>query len=212
MQSIKQAISAFRQGKFVVVVDNEDRENEGDLIIAAQKITPEAITFMAKQASGLICLALTPEQIDKLELPMMVETSNNTDKYKTAFTVSIDAANHITTGISAADRAYTTLIASNPTAIAGQLTTPGHLFPLRSHPEGILKRPGHTEAAVTLAQLSGLWPAGVICEIMKEDGTMMRYPQLIDFAKQHQLPLITIEQLIDYCQQTIRESEFDEAV
>ncbi|MGB0388931.1 MAG: bifunctional 3,4-dihydroxy-2-butanone-4-phosphate synthase/GTP cyclohydrolase II [Ardenticatenaceae bacterium] len=200
MNSIEQAIERIRAGGMVVVVDDEDRENEGDLIMAAQHVTPKAITFMARQACGLICLALTGQQLDQLRVPLMVPDEASGDSFKTAFTITIEAASGVTTGISAADRARTVLLASNPDSSPKVITTPGHIFPLRARPGGVLERPGHTEAAVELASLAGLWPAGVICEIMDEDGTMMRLPRLREFAQIHDLPLISIADLITYRQ------------
>lgn len=200
MKSIEIALDRFQKGGMIIVVDNEDRENEGDLIIAAEKVTHTDITFMARNGCGLICLALSGEQIDKLQLPMM--SSYSQDHFGTAFTVSIDAAFGITTGISAADRALTIQLASHPEANPKQLTTPGHIFPLRAKKGGVLERPGHTEASVDLARIAGLWPAGVICEIMNPDGTMMRRPQLEEFAKTHKLPMMSIEELKAYRQHT----------
>lgn len=198
MNSIEQAIEAIRAGKMIVVVDDEDRENEGDLVMAAQMVTTEAVTFMARQGCGLICLPLTGEQLDHLGVPLMVENEASGDTFKTAFTITIEATEGVTTGISAADRAKTILDASNPNSSPSAITTPGHIFPLRAQAGGVLERPGHTEAAVDLARLAGLWPAGVICEIMDEDGTMMRLPRLRAFARLHDLPIITIEDLIAY--------------
>ncbi len=198
MNSIEQAIEVIRAGGMIVVVDDENRENEGDLVMAAQKATPEAITFMARQGCGLICLPLTEEQLDHLGVPLMVDDDANGDSFKTAFTVSIEATEGVTTGISAADRAKTILDASNPNSSPTAITTPGHIFPLRAQPGGVLRRPGHTEASVDLARLAGLWPAGVICEIMDEDGTMMRLPRLREFARLHDLLIISIEDLIAY--------------
>lgn len=194
--AVLQAILALQQGQMIIVTDDVKRENEGDLVMAAEKATPEAITFMAKKGSGLICLALTGGQLDQLELPDMVQT--NRDPHQTAFTVSIDAAVDITTGISAADRAKTILLAADPATKANQLRSPGHIFPLRAKLGGVLTRPGHTEAAVDLASLAGLWPAGVICEIMGDDGQMLRGEQLNQFAAVHHLPIISIEELIAY--------------
>jgi 3,4-dihydroxy 2-butanone 4-phosphate synthase/GTP cyclohydrolase II len=196
MNSIKQAIERIRAGGMVIVVDDESRENEGDLVMAAERVTPQAITFMARQGCGLICLSLTGEQLDHLGIPLMVPHDASGDAFKTAFTISIEAANGVTTGISAADRARTILVASHPASKAEGIITPGHIFPLRARAGGVLERPGHTEASVDLARLAGLWPAGVICEIMDEDGTMMRLPRLKEFARLHDLPIITIEDLI----------------
>lgn len=200
MNSIEQAIDAIRAGGMIVVVDDEDRENEGDLVMAAQKVTTQAITFMARQGCGLICLPLMGEQLDHLGVPLMVANDASGDSFKTAFTISIEATEGVTTGISAADRAKTILAASNPSSSPEAITTPGHIFPLRARPGGVLERSGHTEASVDLARLAGLWPAGVICEIMDEDGTMMRLPRLREFVRRHDLPIISIEDLIAYRQ------------
>jgi 3,4-dihydroxy 2-butanone 4-phosphate synthase/GTP cyclohydrolase II len=193
---IEEAIAATRAGKMVIVVDDEDRENEGDLTIAAEKITPDAINFMAKYGRGLICLAMTPERLDELEIPLMV--SQNTSRFETAFCVSIEAKKGTTTGISAADRAATVLAALDPATKAKDLVRPGHVFPLRARSAGVLVRAGQTEAAVDLARIAGLQPAGVICEIMNEDGTMARVPQLTSFARQHDLLMVTVADLIIY--------------
>jgi len=193
---IEDAIEAIRAGRMVIVVDDADRENEGDLTIAAEKVTPNAINFMARYGRGLICLSLTPERLDALEIPLMV--SQNTSQFETAFCVPIDAKGKTTTGISAADRAATVLTAIDPATRPSDLLRPGHLFPLRSRAGGVMVRTGQTEAAVDLARIGGLYPAGVICEVMNEDGTMARVPQLSRFAKRHGLPLITIADLIKY--------------
>ncbi len=196
--SLDQALAEIKAGRPVVVVDDENRENEGDVICAAQFATPDMINFMAVQARGLICLAMTGERLDELDLPLMV--SKNTDSNQTAFTVSIDAAPRlgVSTGISAEDRARTIQIAINPAACPDDLTRPGHIFPIRAKEGGVLKRAGHTEAAVDLARLAGLYPAGVICEIQNPDGSMARLPQLFDYARKHQLKLISIADLISY--------------
>ncbi len=178
---IEEAIEAFRQGRFVVIVDDEDRENEGDLAIAAEKVTPDAINFMARYGRGLICLALTEERCDELRLPLMVQ--DNTSPFGTAFTVSIEARGKISTGISAADRAATILTAIDPRTRPDDLLRPGHVFPLRARRGGVLKRAGQTEASVDLAMLAGLRPAGVICEIMNDDGTMARVADLVDATR-----------------------------
>ncbi|MGO9434387.1 MAG: bifunctional 3,4-dihydroxy-2-butanone-4-phosphate synthase/GTP cyclohydrolase II [Terracidiphilus sp.] len=193
---IEDAIAAIRAGEMVIVVDNEDRENEGDLTIAAEKITPEAINFMAKFGRGLICLAMTPERLDELEVPLMV--SKNSSRFETAFCVSIEAREQTTTGISAADRAATVLAAIDPATKPSDLIRPGHMFPLRARNAGVLARAGQTEAAVDLATLAGLHPAGVICEIMSEDGTMARVPELRRFAMHHNVKMITVADLITY--------------
>lgn len=194
--TIEEAIKDIKSGKMVVLVDDEDRENEGDLTIAAEKITPHAINFMAKYGRGLICLSLSPERIEKLKLPMMA--NENTSRFGTAFTVSIEARKGVTTGISASDRAKTILTAINPKTKPEDLVRPGHTFPLRSQPGGVLKRAGQTEGSVDLARLARLYPAGVICEIMNDDGTMARVPQLIKFARKHGLKIVTIKDLIKY--------------
>lgn len=194
--SIEEAIAEYRAGRMVIVMDDEDRENEGDLCMAAEKVTPEAINFMAKEGRGLICLPLTAQRLAELGLPMMV--SENTAPLGTAFTVSIDARHGIGAGISAADRSHTILTAIRDGAQPSDIRTPGHIFPLRARDGGVLVRTGQTEAAVDLARLAGLKPAGVICEIMKTDGTMARLPDLKLFAKKHNLKLITIADLIGY--------------
>jgi 3,4-dihydroxy 2-butanone 4-phosphate synthase/GTP cyclohydrolase II len=194
--SIEAAVEQFRQGRLVIIVDDEDRENEGDLAIAAEKVTPEAINFMAKHGRGLICLALNEERCRQLDLPLMVE--DNTSTFGTAFTVSIEARGKVTTGISAADRAATILTAIDPATRPEDLLRPGHVFPLRAKKGGVLKRAGQTEASVDLATLAGLTPAGVICEIMNDDGTMARVPDLARFAEQHGLLMITVSDLISH--------------
>ncbi len=195
--SVESCIAAFRTGAFVVVADDENRENEGDLIIAAEKVTPEAINFMAMHARGLICVPMTQERLQKLGVER-APSRNHGDKYSTAFTYSVDAARNISTGISAADRAETvrTLVSEHSTP--ADLVSPGHLFPLQAREGGVLVRAGHTEAAVDLAKLAGFKPAGVICEIMQPDGTMARLPQLRAFAKEHKLKMLSIADLIAY--------------
>ncbi|NJM95313.1 MAG: bifunctional 3,4-dihydroxy-2-butanone-4-phosphate synthase RibB/GTP cyclohydrolase II RibA [Acaryochloridaceae cyanobacterium CSU_5_19] len=194
--SIEAALAEFKAGHALVVVDDENRENEGDLICAAQFATPDMINFMAVNARGLICLAMTGERLDSLDLPLMV--THNTDSNQTAFTVSIDAATGATTGISAEDRARTIQVAINPEAGPTDLRRPGHIFPLRARPGGVLQRAGHTESAIDLTRLSGLYPAGVICEIQNPDGSMARLPELIRYAQEHQLKIISIADLISY--------------
>ncbi|NET10955.1 MAG: 3,4-dihydroxy-2-butanone-4-phosphate synthase, partial [Symploca sp. SIO2B6] len=197
--SIDDALAELKAGRVIVVVDDENRENEGDLICAAQFSTPDVINFMAVEARGLICLAMTGDRLDELDLPLMV--SNKTDESEqTPFTVSIDASTRlgVTTGISAEDRARTIQIAINPSTQPDDLRRPGHIFPLRARDGGVLKRAGHTEAGVDLARLAGLYPAGVICEIQNPDGSMARLPQLIEYAQHHQLKLISIADLIRY--------------
>ena len=193
---IEAALEDIRQGKMVILVDDEDRENEGDLTMAAEKVTPETINFMAKYGRGLICLSLTDERLIELRLPMMV--SENTSRFQTAFTVSIDARKGVTTGISAADRAATILAAVDESAQPEDLVSPGHIFPLRARQGGVLVRTGQTEGSVDLARLAGLKSAGVICEIMKDDGTMARMPDLRIFAEEHGLKIVTIADLIKY--------------
>ena len=194
--SIEEAIEDIKAGRIVVVCDDEDRENEGDLTMAAQFATPDAINFMAMYGRGLICLTLTPEKCIELGLPQMVQ--NNEATFSTAFTVSVEARHGVTTGISAADRAHTIQTAIKPGAKPTDLVQPGHVFPLRAKPGGVLERTGQTEAGVDLARLAGLEPAGVICEIMNEDGTMSRVPDLIPYCKKHNLKMITVADLIKY--------------
>jgi 3,4-dihydroxy 2-butanone 4-phosphate synthase/GTP cyclohydrolase II len=197
---IDQAVDAVRRGEMIIVVDDEDRENEGDLTIAAEKVTPAAINFMMKYGRGLICLPMTEERLAELEIPQMVP--NNTSPFETAFAVGIEAKGLTTTGISAADRAATVLAAINPKTRPADLTRPGHTFPLKARKGGVLVRAGQTEAAVDLARIAGLYPAGVICEIANEDGSMARVPQLTRFAKRHKLLMITIADLIQYRMRT----------
>ena len=194
--TIPEALQDIQAGKCVVLVDDEDRETEGDLVLAAEQVTPDAINFMAKYGRGLICLALTPERVEELKLPP--QSQENTATFGTAFTVSIDAAKNITTGISAADRAATIKLAVTPGAKPTDFARPGHVFPLKAHKGGVLRRAGQTEGSVDLARLAGLLPAAVICEIMNDDGTMARVPHLMEFAKQHQLKIITVKDLIQY--------------
>jgi len=194
--TVEQAIEAIAAGKMVILVDDEDRENEGDLTMAAEKVTPEAINFMAKYGRGLICLSLTGERCDQLELPSMVR--NNTSPFQTGFTVSIEAKRGVTTGISAADRATTILTAVADGAKASDLVRPGHIFPLRARAGGVMVRVGQTEGSVDLARLAGLKPAGVICEVMDDDGTMARMPTLTAFAEKHGLGIVTIADLVEY--------------
>jgi 3,4-dihydroxy 2-butanone 4-phosphate synthase/GTP cyclohydrolase II len=197
---IEEALDAIRAGRMVIVVDDADRENEGDLTIAAEKITPEAINFMARHGRGLICLSMTPERLDELEIPLMV--ANNSSRFDTAFCVSIEAKGRTTTGISAADRSATVRAAIDPATQPSDLIRPGHMFPLRARPGGVMVRAGQTEAAVDLARIAGLYPAGVICEIMNEDGTMARVPELTKFARKHKLLVITVADLIKYRMRT----------
>ena len=194
--TIPEALQDIQAGECVILVDDEDRENEGDLVLAAEQVTPDAINFMAKHGRGLICLALTPERVEELKLPP--QSQENTATFGTAFTVSIDAVKNITTGISAADRATTIKLAVTPGAKPSDFARPGHIFPLKAHKGGVLRRAGQTEGSVDLARLSGLLPAAVICEIMNDDGTMARVPHLMEFARQHQLKIITVKDLIQY--------------
>jgi 3,4-dihydroxy 2-butanone 4-phosphate synthase/GTP cyclohydrolase II len=198
--TIDDAIEELKAGRMIILVDDEDRENEGDLCMAAEKITPEAINFMSKYGRGLICLSLTQEKVSALKLPMMAE--DNTSAFGTAFTVSIEAKKGVTTGISAHDRATTVLAAIDPSAVPEDLARPGHIFPLRAKPGGVLQRAGQTEGSVDLSRLSGLYPAGVICEIMSDDGTMARVPELMKFAEHHKLKIVTIKDLINYRMRT----------
>ncbi|MDH7512668.1 MAG: bifunctional 3,4-dihydroxy-2-butanone-4-phosphate synthase/GTP cyclohydrolase II [Clostridiales bacterium] len=194
--SVEQALEEIRAGHLVIIVDDEDRENEGDLMVAAEKVTPEIVNFMTRNGRGLICLPLTKKRLDDLQLPLMVR--ENTSRFETAFTISIDAKEGVTTGISAYDRARTVLVAIDPKTKPSDLVRPGHVFPLQAREGGVLARAGQTEAAVDLARLAGLNPAGVICEIMNEDGTMARMPQLEKFSREHHIPILTIADLIQY--------------
>ena len=194
--SVEEAIEEIKAGRFIIVLDDENRENEGDLIIAAEKATPEAINFMVRHARGLVCMPMTRERLDELELPLM--TLQNTESMQTAFTLSVDARAATTTGISAFDRAATVRALIDPRTRKSDLMTPGHLFPLRGKEGGVLRRSGHTEACIDLARLAGLYPAGVICEIMNEDGSMARLAELERFAEKHDLKMLTIESLIRY--------------
>src|SRR5216684_539574 len=194
--SIPEAIEDFRAGRMLVIVDDEDRENEGDLTVAAEKVTPEIINFMAKHARGLICLPLSPEICDDLQLPPM--SARNTSRFGTAFCESIEAAEGVTTGISAADRARTIQVAIDPASRPNDLARPGHIFPLRAREGGVLVRAGQTEASVDLARMAGLTPAGVICEIMNEDGSMARIPELQEFCLKHGLKILSVADLIRY--------------
>lgn len=205
--TIEEAIEDIQQGKMVILVDDEDRENEGDLTMAAEKVTPEAINFMAKHGRGLICLSLTAGRLAELQIPQMVEDIDNNSLFGTAFTVSIEARRGVTTGISAADRAATILTAINPKTKPEDLVRPGHIFPLRARAGGVLERTGQTEGSVDLARLAGLTPAGVICEIMSDDGTMARVPELMEFAQRFNMKIVTIKDLIHYrmqCESLVR--------
>ncbi len=194
ISKIEDALEALALGRMIVVVDDEDRENEGDIIAASQSVTAETIAFMMNHARGLICVAMEGDRLDALDIPLMVP--RNTESHKTAFTVSVDYIPGTTTGISASDRAATVRALVDPQAQPDDFARPGHIFPLRAHPNGVVARPGHTEAAVDLCRLAGLEPSGVICEVAKEDGTMARLPDLLEFAARHEMPLITIADLI----------------
>jgi 3,4-dihydroxy 2-butanone 4-phosphate synthase/GTP cyclohydrolase II len=198
--TVDAALEAIRAGQMIVVVDDEDRENEGDLTMAASKVTPDAINFMARHGRGLVCLAMTPERLDDLEIPL--EVADNSSRRETAMCVSIDAKHNTSTGISAADRSETVRVAIDPVATPRDLARPGHVFPLRARSGGVLVRAGHTEAAVDLSRIAGLAPAGVICEIMNDDGTMSRVPDLSKFARKHGLLMITIADLIRHRMRT----------
>lgn len=194
--SVEQAVKAVKAGSLIIIVDDEDRENEGDLMVAAEKVVPEIINFMSKHGRGLICFPLTKKRVKELDLPLMVQ--DNTARFETAFTVSIDGKEGVTTGISAHDRAKTILTAIDPKILPSDLARPGHIFPLQAKAGGVLERAGQTEAAVDIARIAGLKPAGVICEIMNEDGTMARIPQLEKFSQTHNIPILTIADLIKY--------------
>src|SRR5882672_5699195 len=198
--SIEQALEDIRRGRMVVVCDGEDRENEGDLVMAAQFATPEAVNFMAKEARGLICLALSAERCEALGLKLMA--AKNEAPLQTAFTVTIEAAGGVSTGISAHDRAHTIQTAIDPASGPAEIVVPGHMFPLRAKDGGVLERTGHTEASVDLARLAGLTPAGVICEVMNDDGTMARVPDLVPYCERHDLKMITVAELIAYRRRT----------
>jgi 3,4-dihydroxy 2-butanone 4-phosphate synthase/GTP cyclohydrolase II len=196
--SIEDALIDIQDGRKVIIVDDEDRENEGDLMVAAEKITPEVVNFMATHGRGLICLAMTGQRLDDLHIPLMVSDSSNTSPHGTAFCVSIEARRGVSTGISVHDRAHTILTAIDSKTRPSDLSRPGHIFPLRARDGGVLVRAGQTEASVDLARIAGLFPAGVICEIMKEDGSMARVPDLIEFAERHDVKIITVADLIRY--------------
>ena len=198
VERVERAIDAIREGRMVILTDDEDRENEGDLCLAAEKVTPAAVNFMAKHGRGLVCLSLTEEKVRQLRLPLMVDEGANTSSFGTAFTVSIEAKEGVTTGISARDRAHTILTAVKDGARPEDLARPGHVFPLRARRGGVLVRAGQTEGSVDLARLAGLKPAGVICEVMNDDGTMARMPELEALSKAHDLPLVSVADLISY--------------
>ena len=196
LATIPEAIEDIKAGKIIIIVDDEGRENEGDLVIAAEKVTPEAINFMAKEARGLICMPIIGERLEELRIPMMVQ--DNTARFSTAFTISIEAKHGVTTGISAKDRATTIKTVINPATKPEDIARPGHVFPIKARPGGVLVRAGHTEASVDLARLAGLYPAGVICEIMNEDGSMARLPQLEEMAAKYKMKMVSVADLITY--------------
>ena len=197
-ERVETALNALKEGNGVLVTDNEDRENEGDMIFSAENLTNEQMALLIREGSGIVCLCLTPEKADELELPLMVE--NNTSTYGTGFTITIEAAEGVTTGVSAADRVKTVKAAANPDAKPSDLNHPGHVFPLRAKAGGVLERDGHTEATIDLMKLAGLLPAGVLCEVTLPNGTMARMPDVIEFSKEHDMPVVTIEDIIKYRQ------------
>jgi 3,4-dihydroxy 2-butanone 4-phosphate synthase/GTP cyclohydrolase II len=201
--SVNQAIEDFKAGKFVIIVDDEDRENEGDLVIASQFATPESINFMTQHARGLICVSMDHRMVDRLELPMMVPPSRNKSGFGTGFTISVEAREGVTTGISAFDRARTIQVLADPNSQPDDLVMPGHIFPLRAQPGGVLARGGQTEASVDLARLAGLTPSGVICEIMSADGSMARLPELAVFGREHDIKIVSVAALVEYRQKII---------
>jgi 3,4-dihydroxy 2-butanone 4-phosphate synthase/GTP cyclohydrolase II len=201
MATVEEAIEDYRAGRFVIITDDESRENEGDLVIAAEFATADSINFMATYGRGLICMPMTGERLDELGIPMQVSPQDNASLFGTAFTVSVEARSNVTTGISAADRAETVRVLIDPKTTKRDLAMPGHLFPLRARDGGVLVRAGQTEAAVDLARLAGLYPAGLVCEIMNDDGTMARLPDLKKFAQRHHLKIVSVEQMIAYRQQ-----------
>ena len=211
LSSVDTAIAAIKAGKMVIVVDDEDRENEGDLVLAADFATPAAINFMATYGRGLICLSMQGSLLDRLNIPMMVPDEHNNSGFGTGFTVSVEAADGVTTGISAEDRAHTIKTMINPRSTVNNIAMPGHIFPIRAKDGGVLQRRGQTEASVDLSRLAGLTPAGVICEVMREDGTMMRLRELGGFAKTHNMPIISVEQLVEYRQRLEVDSVDDNA-
>ncbi|QTF09771.1 3,4-dihydroxy-2-butanone-4-phosphate synthase [Brenneria izadpanahii] len=203
-ERVEHALDALRQGRGVLVLDDENRENEGDMVFAAENMTVEQMALTIRHGSGIVCLCLTEERRQQLELPMMVE--HNSSHYQTAFTITIEAAEGVTTGVSAADRLTTIRAAIADDAKPSDLSHPGHVFPLRAQPGGVLTRGGHTEASVDLATLAGLKPAGVLCELTNDDGSMARAPEVIAFAKQHNMPVLTIEDIVAYRQATERKA------
>lgn len=203
-ERVETALQALRDGRGVLVTDDEDRENEGDLIFSAESLTPAQMAMLIRECSGIVCLCLTEEKVRALGLPMMVE--HNSSRYQTAFTVSVEAAKGVSTGVSAADRVTTVQAAVADDAVPADLSRPGHVFPLRARPGGVLERPGHTEATVDLMRLAGLKPCGVLCELTNPDGTMARLPQIVDFAERHGFPVLTVEDLILYRRETERKA------
>jgi len=195
-ERVKKALDSLRKGRGVLVTDSEDRENEGDLVFAAELLTDSQMAMLIRECSGIVCLCLTEEKVRELELPMMVE--RNSSRFQTAFTVSIEAAKGVTTGVSAADRTMTVRAAIADNARPDDLHRPGHIFPLKARPNGVLERPGHTEATVDLARLAGLKPYGVLCELTNRDGTMARLPEIINFAVDHDIPIVTVDDIIGY--------------
>lgn len=195
---VPDALAAMARGEFLIVVDDEDRENEGDLVLAAEFVTPAAVNFCAREGRGLVCCAMAGELIDRFALPLMVPENENRSGFGTAFTVSVEAADGVTTGISAFDRAHTIRTLVNPKATASDIVTPGHVFPLRARDGGVLERGGQTEAGVDLARLAGLVPAAMICEVMRDDGAMARLPDLVDFAARHRLKIVSVAAIADY--------------
>lgn len=198
LATVEEAVEDIKTGKFVIVVDDEDRENEGDLVIAAQHTTPEAINFMAQYGRGLICMPMTGDMLDRLEIPMMVPPSRNGAGFGTNFTISVEAKHGITTGISAFDRARTVEVLIDPESTAKDIVMPGHIFPLRAKPGGVLERRGQTEACIDLARMAGLIQGGVICEVLSQNGTMARLPELLDFGETHGIKILTVEDLAQY--------------
>lgn len=198
MTSLKDALMALKAGKPIILVDDESRENEGDLILSAEKATPESINFMIRYGSGILCVTLTEEQADRLELPLMVPKKSSNSHFVAAFTVSIEAASGVSTGVSAADRTRTIQVAANPESKPEDLSRPGHVFPLRARKGGVLVRPGHTEGSIDLMRLAGLTQAGVLCELMNPDGTMARMPEIKQFAREHNLVILSIQEIINY--------------
>ncbi|MBW2984439.1 3,4-dihydroxy-2-butanone-4-phosphate synthase [Candidatus Woesearchaeota archaeon] len=200
ISKVEDGIKEIERGKFVIVVDDEDRENEGDLVIAAEKVTPSRLNYMIKNARGIMCVPMTEERLKELQIPLMVE--NNTDKFNTPFTVSVDAKRNTTTGVSVCDRLETIKVLINPESKPGDLVRPGHVFPLRAKVNGVIERAGHTEAAVELCKLAGLYPAAVIAEIMNDDGSMAKLEQIEEFASKREIPIVTIKDLVEYLEKS----------